>query len=412
MTTSDRVSFPRDQINVLLFEGIHERAEQALREAGYTQVTRLPHTPPRDELLERIHDARVVGVRSRTKLPKDVLDAAPRLMAVGCFCIGTDQVDLRHALHTGVPVFNAPHSNTRSVAELVIGLAVMLFRGIFPKDRAAQSGAWLKTAKGSHELRGKTLGIVGYGHIGSQVSVLAESMGLRVIYHDIEPKLTLGNARVADDLSALLAQSDLVTLHVPQAPDTVNLMSAERLAQMKPGAFLVNYSRGTVVDVDALAAHLRDGRLGGAAVDVFPQEPKDKDTPFRSPLQGIPTAILTPHIGGSTEEAQETIAVDVADKLVRYLDRGTTVGTVNFPELNLAPHTDCHRVLHIHHDHPGVLNAINSVFAAEGINIRGQHLQTRDRMGYVVLDIEAVPGERILPPLRAIEGTVTTRILY
>ncbi len=409
---TSRLSRPRDQIRVLLLEGIHERAVQSFERAGYTSVRRLEGALPVDELHRELADVHIVGLRSRTQLDADALQAARRLVAVGCFCIGTNQVALDDAALRGVPVFNAPHSNTRSVAELVIGLSVMLFRDVFRKSSFAHDGKWRKTAKGAHELRGKTLGIVGYGHIGSQVSVLAESMGMRVVYHDIVPKLSLGNARPQTSLDELLAVSDLVTLHVPQTPETSNLMSAERIARMRPGAFLINASRGTVVDVDALAGALREERIAGAAVDVFPTEPKNADEEFISPLRGLRNVILTPHVGGSTVEAQEAIAVDVATQLAAYSDSGTTTGAVNFPQLNLTPHAGCHRILHVHRNVPGVLRAINDVIADQGVNIRGQHLQTRGEIGYVVLDVERTQTDDVLEPLRAIEGSIRARILY
>ncbi len=407
-----RLSLPRERIRVLLLEAIHERAAQVFERAGYTAVERLDRTPSPDDLRAALADAHVVGLRSRTQLDAAALAHAPKLLAVGCFCIGTDQVALDAAALRAVPVFNAPHSNTRSVAELVIGLAVMLFRDVFHKSAAAHAGHWLKTAAGCHEVRGKTIGIVGYGHIGSQVSVLAEAMGLHVVYHDIVPKLSLGNARALPTLDDVLAVADLVTLHVPETPETRGLFDAERLAKMRPGAYLVNASRGSVVDVDALAALLRTGRLGGAAVDVFPREPKGAGEEFTSALRGVPNAILTPHVGGSTVEAQEAIAVEVASKLVAYSDTGATIGAVNFPELSLAPHAGCQRVLHVHENRPGVLRAINELFAARGVNVVGQHLQTRGAIGYVALDVETGDAAELLPALREVPGTVRARVLY
>lgn len=407
-----RLTRPRDQIRVLLLEGIHERAEEVFRAAGYTSVTRLPDALRGQDLLDAIAETEIVGIRSRTQLTPEVLEAGERLFAIGCFCIGTNQVALEDAAARGVPVFHAPHSNTRSVAELVLGLSVMLMRDVHRKSLLAHDGIWRKSAIGSHELRGKTLGIVGYGHIGSQVSILAEAFGLKVIYHDIVPKLTLGNARAVDTLDQLLASSDIVSLHVPETELTRGMMTAARLDRMKPGAYLINASRGSVVDVDALAERLEDGRIGGAAVDVFPKEPKSKDEPFESPLRGIPNVILTPHVGGSTEEAQEAIGSDVAGQLVAYSDSGATTASVNFPQLALAPHDDVHRVLHIHRNRPGVLSAINDLLAARNVNILGQHLQTRGDVGYVVLDVDEVDAGEILPPLRDIEGTIRARVLY
>jgi len=408
----ERLTRPREQIRVLLLEGIHERAEEAFRAAGYTSVTRLADALRGDDLLEAIAETEIVGIRSRTQLTPQVLEAAERLVAIGCFCIGTNQVALEHAAEKGVPVFHAPHSNTRSVAELVLGLSVMLMRDVFRKSSLAHEGVWQKSAVGSHELRGKTLGIVGYGHIGSQVSILAEAFGLKVVYHDIVPKLTLGNATSLESLDALLSVSDIVSLHVPETDVTRGLMTAARLDRMKPGAYLINASRGSVVDVDALAERLRDGRIGGAAVDVFPKEPKSKEETFESALRGIPNVILTPHVGGSTEEAQEAIGVDVAGQLVAYSDSGATTASVNFPQLALAPHDDVHRVLHIHRNRPGVLSAINDILAERDVNILGQHLQTRGEVGYVVLDVDEVDADEILPPLRDIEGTIRARVLY
>jgi D-3-phosphoglycerate dehydrogenase len=410
--TTTRLSRPRDQIRFLLLEGIHERAVEVLSERGYTNVRRESGALPREALLEAVADVHFIGMRSRTQLNAEVLAAAQRLTGVGCFCIGTNQVDLVSAAHKGVPVFNAPHSNTRSVAELVIGLSVMLFRDIFRKSTAAHTGGWLKTAKGARELRGRTLGIVGYGHIGSQVSVLAESMGMNVLYHDVRPVLSMGNAAPTASLAALLANSDLVTLHVPETPQTANMIGAAEVAAMKPGAHLINASRGTVVDADALAAALASGQVGGAAVDVFSREPKGPEETFENPLRGMPNVILTPHIGGSTLEAQESIGVDVATKLAAYSDSGTTTGAVNFPQLNLAPHDGCHRVLHIHRNEPGVLARINGVLAAQDANILGQHLQTQNGVGYVVTDVAEIDAAATLPQLKAVEGTLRTRVLY
>jgi D-3-phosphoglycerate dehydrogenase len=407
-----RLTRPREQIRVLLLEGIHERAENAFRAAGYTSVTRLPDALRGQDLLDAIAESEIVGIRSRTQLTPEVLEAGERLFAVGCFCIGTNQVALDDAALRGIPVFHAPHSNTRSVAELVLGLSVMLMRDVHRKSLLAHDGIWQKSAVGSHELRGKTLGIVGYGHIGSQVSILAEAFGLNVIYHDIVPKLTLGNARAVDSLDKLLAASDIVSLHVPETDITRGLMTAARLDRMRPGSYLINASRGSVVDVDALAERLEDGRIAGAAVDVFPREPKSKDEAFESPLRGIPNAILTPHVGGSTEEAQESIGSDVAGQLIAYSDSGATTASVNFPQLALAPHDDVHRVLHTHRNRPGVLSAINDLLAERNVNILGQHLQTRGDVGYVVLDVDEVDAEDILPPLREIDGTIRARVLY
>ena len=406
------VSYPREKIRILLLEGIHESAVETLGRYGYTNVECVGHALTGDELGAALANAHMVGIRSRTQLDAAALEATKRLMAVGCFCIGTNQVDLGAAAARGVPVFNAPHSNTRSVAELVIGLSIMLMRGTFEKSSAVHAGRWPKSATGSREVRGKTLGIIGYGHIGSQVSVLAEGMGMRVIYHDIVDRLPLGNAHRSAGLGELLAEADIVTLHVPETALTTGMIGARELAAMKPGARFINTSRGVVVDQPALAAALKGGEIAAAAVDVFSVEPKSADSPLENPLRGLPNAILTPHVGGSTEEAQEKIGVEVANKLAAFSDRGTTVGSVNFPELSLAEHEGAHRVLHIHHNVPGVLRAINDAIADEGINVLGQYLQTRGDVGYVVLDIERDAGDLILPRLREVEGTIRSRILY
>lgn len=405
---SSLLSFPREKIRVLLLEGIHVSAEESFVQRGYTHVDRRDVLPPAEELTA----VRMLGIRSRTHIDRAVLDAMPKLMAIGCFCIGTNQVDLTATAERGVPVFNAPHSNTRSVAELVIGFTIMLQRGAFSKSRAVHAGAWPKTAARSREVRGKTMGIVGYGHIGSQVSILAEALGMQVIYFDIEPKLPLGNARAVDSLQAVLETADVVTLHVPLTDVTDSMMDAANIARMRQGAFLINTSRGPVVDQDALAAALGDDRLGGAAIDVFPEEPRSNDAALESPLRQMDDVILTPHVAGSTLEAQEKIGVEVASKLVGYSDKGSTVGTVNFPQLSLAPHTRAHRILHIHGNVPGMLQQINSVIAEENINVLAQHLETSNGIGYVVLDIEKVASTRLFLRLKRIEGTIRARILY
>lgn len=406
------LSFPRERIRVVLCEGIHASAVAYFEQRGYTLIESLPRAPSPSELPALMKDAHVVGIRSRTVIDQAALAAGPKVMAIGCFCIGTDQVDIESAAERGIPVFNAPHANTRSVAELVIGLAIMLERDTFRKSGLVHAGSWPKSAAGAREVRGKTIGIVGYGHIGSQVSVLAEGLGMRVLFYDIVPKLPLGNAAPVATLEELLASSDIVTLHVPQTPATANMMDAARIRAMRRGAFLVNTSRGVVVDQAALAAALRDRHLAGAAVDVFPTEPLSPEAPLDSPLRGLPNVILTPHVAGSTEEAQEKIGTEVAAKLVAYSDRGTTVGAVNFPELSLAPHGQANRVLHIHENVPGMLQRINSVIAAEGINVLAQHLETRKTVGYVVFDIERSASTALLGRLKAIPGTIRARILY
>lgn len=410
--SAPRVTLSRKSIKVLLLEGVHERAVELFHEAGYTNVRHERGALPEEDLHAALDGVHLVGLRSRTQLDEPALAKAKRLIAAGCFCIGTNQVALEASALRGVPVFNAPHSNTRSVAELVVGEAVMLFRDVFRKSMAAHAGKWQKSASGAHELRGRTLGIVGYGHIGSQVSVLAESLGMRVIFHDIRPVLALGNAHPQTTLAKVLAKADLVTLHVPDTPLTRGLMGAAELAAMRPGAYLINASRGSVVDGAALAAALERGQIGGAAVDVFAVEPKTPAEEFVSPLRGIENVILTPHVGGSTLEAQEAIAVDVASKLIAYSDSGRTTAAVNFPQLNLAAHGDCHRVLHIHRNEPGVLAQINEVLSAQHANILGQHLQTQNGVGYVVTDVDGIDAGEALPALRAIEATLRTRILY
>jgi len=409
---SHKISVEKDEINILLLEGIHSNAVDVFKEHDFNKVELIKTALVGDELLDKISRAHLIGIRSRTQLTAEVLQAASKLMAVGCFCIGTNQVDLPAAAQCGVPTFNAPHSNTRSVAELVIGQTIMLMRGIFTKSVAAHRQEWHKSAVGSNEVRGKTMGIVGYGHIGSQVSILAEAMGMRVIYFDVQSKLPLGNARPVRDLEALLEQADLVTLHVPQDPSTNLLMNRERIEHMKKGSYLINASRGSVVDIDALADSLSSGALAGAAVDVFPSEPKSTGQSFESPLIGMDQVILTPHIGGSTLEAQVNIGHEVAGKLAGFLDRGCTVGAVNFPNVNMPYHEETHRVLHIHRNIPGVLRQINMVLAEEDINVLGQNLATDSEIGYVVLDIARNMSERLLNVIRDIDGTIRTRVLY
>jgi D-3-phosphoglycerate dehydrogenase len=408
-----KTSFPKSDIRVLLLEGVSQTAVETFRAAGYSQIEFHEKSLPEDELKKRIAEAHIVGIRSRSHLTADVLAEAKRLIAVGCFCIGTNQVDLEAAELAGIPVFNAPYSNTRSVAELVVAQAVLLMRGIPQKNAECHRGGWSKSATGSHEVRGKTLGIIGYGHIGTQVGVLAESLGMNVIFHDIETKLSLGNARPALGLEDLLARSDVVTLHVPETPSTKNMFAATQIAAMKRGAHLINASRGTVVDIDALAAALRAGHVGGAAVDVFPVEPKGNADAFVSPLIGLDNVILTPHIGGSTLEAQENIGIEVAAKLVRYSDNGSTLSAVNFPEVTLPEHEDSLRLLHIHRNVPGVLSKINEIFSRHALNIDGQFLRTDPKVGYVVIDVAAdeAQGAALKDELSAIPGTLRTRVV-
>jgi D-3-phosphoglycerate dehydrogenase len=409
-----KTSFPKQDIKVLLLEGVSPTAVETFRQAGYSQIEFHEKSLPEPELAARIADAHIVGIRSRTQLTAGVLAQAKRLIAVGCFCIGTNQVDLETARAQGVPVFNAPYSNTRSVAELVLAEVIMLLRGIPQKNALCHRGGWTKSAAGSFEARGKTLGVIGYGHIGTQIGVLAESLGMQVIFHDIETKLALGNARAAAGLEDLLARADAVTLHVPETPGTRLMIGAPQLAAMRPGAVLINASRGTVVDIDALAEALRRGHLAGAAVDVFPVEPKGNDDPFVSPLVGMDNVILTPHIGGSTLEAQENIGIEVAAKLVRYSDNGSTLSAVNFPEVSLPEHPRSRRLLHIHQNVPGVLSRINELFSAGNINIDAQFLQTDPKVGYVVIDVAADEAQAVAlkERLAAIPGTLRARVLY
>jgi D-3-phosphoglycerate dehydrogenase len=410
-----KTSLDKSKIKILLLEGIHSSAAEKFQADGYSNIEYHQKALRSEELASAAADAYFVGIRSATQLDREFFDSASRLTGVGCFCIGTNQVDLAGAEERGVPVFNAPFSNTRSVAELVLAEIILLLRGIPQRNAAAHRGGWLKTASGSHEVRGKTLGIVGYGHIGTQVGVLAESLGMQVIFHDIETRLALGNARQAQSLYALLEVADVVTLHVPETAATFQMIGGGQLGLMKAGAGLINASRGTVVEIEALAGALRSGQLCGAAIDVFPAEPKSTTQEFLSPLRGMDNVLLTPHIGGSTEEAQENIGIEVANKLIRYSNNGSTLGAVNFPEVSLPEHPGKHRVLHIHRNQPGVLSAINAVFSEEAINIAGEYLQTDAKVGYVVIDVET--DERaetvsIRHKLELVPGTIRTRILY
>jgi D-3-phosphoglycerate dehydrogenase len=407
-------SFPRSDIRVLLLEGISETAADAFREAGYTQVDRRTAALAGEELRAALEDVHFVGIRSRTQLDAEVLAGARKLVAIGCFCIGTNQVDTAFARRRGIPVFNAPYSNTRSVAELVVAQAILLLRRIPQKNMACHRGEWLKSASGSREARGKTIGVVGYGHIGSQVGALAEMLGMRVLYHDVVPKLTLGNAESAFGLDDLLRRSDVVTLHVPQLPETRGMIGARELGLMRAGSVLINASRGNVVDLDALRAALDEGRLDGAAVDVFPVEPKGNGTAFESPLVGVDSVLLTPHIGGSTIEAQDGIGREVAGKLVRYSDDGSTLSAVDFPEVSLPPHTGDARLLHVHENRPGMLLSINDVIGRSEGNIDAQYLQTLGDVGYVVTDVNAErdAARALHDQLRALPGTLRARVLF
>ena len=408
-------SLEKNKIKVLLLEGVHPSAVEAFRADGYSNIEYHPKSLAEPELTAAVADAHFIGIRSATHLTAQVLEHATRLVGVGCFCIGTNQVDLEEAQARGVPVFNAPFSNTRSVAEYVVAAVIMLLRGIPYRSAAARRGEWVKTAAGSREARGKTLGIVGYGHIGTQVSVLAESLGMQVIYYDIETRLSLGNARAMHSLNALLEQADVVTLHVPETPQTTMMMGPEQLARMKPGSHLINAARGKVVDIAALAECLHSKHLGGAAIDVFPKEPKGAGDEFESPLRGFDNVILTPHIGGSTEEAQQNIGLEVASKMIKYSNNGTTITAVNFPEVSLPEHPGKHRLMHIHRNQPGVLSAINSVFSTRRMNIAAQYLQTSPTIGYVVIDVEAEDKAATIEArhlLDDVAGTIRTRVLY
>ncbi len=403
----------KQSIKILLLEGIHKSAVHCFAEHGYENVELLPNALLGDELVEKLKDASFVGIRSNTKLTREVLEKCPKLKAIGCFCIGTNQVDLDAAARLGIPVFNAPFSNTRSVAELVLALSIMLIRGIPEKNAKAHRGVWEKSAKNSNEVRGKKLGIVGYGNIGSQLSVLASALGMHVYYYDIEKKLTHGNAKLCATLNELLQISDIVTMHVPATTETKMMMKKEQFDQMKEGAVFLNYARGNVVDIDALCDALSSKKLRGAAIDVFPTEPKSNQDPFESSLRGFDNVILTPHIGGSTLEAQENIGIEVSEKLVMYSDNGSTKSAVNFPEVSLPLQKQGHRILHVHENRSGMLSKINQIFSEKGINILGQFLQTRGEVGYVVVDIdEHGYFEELGEMLKAIDGTRKVRILF
>jgi D-3-phosphoglycerate dehydrogenase len=405
-------SLDKSKIRILLLEGVHQSAIDTLTKAGYTNIEYHKGSLPESELVEKVKEAHFIGIRSRTQLTAAVFAAADKLVAVGCFCIGTNQVDLGAAAEKGVAVFNAPFSNTRSVAELVLAEAILLLRGIPEKNAACHRGGWLKTAANSHEIRGKTLGIVGYGSIGTQLGVLAEGLGMNVQFYDIVTKLPMGNASQVGSMTELLQSSDVVTLHVPETVSTKWMMGAEQFARMKPGAVFINAARGTVVDIDALAATLADKKMLGAAIDVFPVEPRSNDEEFISPLREFDNVILTPHVGGSTEEAQVNIGIEVAEKLATYSDIGTSLSAVNFPEVSLPAHPSAHRILHIHHNIPGVMSEINRIFSENDINIIGQYLQTRDSIGYVVIDVGQDGSLKALDKVLEVKGTIRARILF
>ena len=407
-----QLSLPKDKIRFLLLEGVHQNAIDTLNAAGYTNIDYRKTALEGDELKEAIQDAHFVGIRSRTQLTEEVIESANKLIAIGCFCIGTNQVDLKAAMARGIPVFNAPYSNTRSVAELVLAQAILLLRRVPEKNMVCHRGGWDKSAVGSFETRGKTLGIVGYGSIGSQLSVIAESLGMHVIYYDVVTKLPLGNARQVGSMGELLANADVVSLHVPEVPSTRYFFTKEQFAQMKEGAIFMNAARGTCVVIEDLADALKSGHLGGAAVDVFPKEPKANGEEFQSPLRGLDNVILTPHVGGSTMEAQANIGLEVGEKFVAYSDKGMTLSAVNFPEIALPLTEGQHRLLHIHKNVPGVLSKINTLFAEQGINIAGQSLMTKGDVGYLVMDVDASASQEALDTLYNVEGTIRVRVLF
>lgn len=410
--TTPSTSLAKAKIKFVLFESVATTAVDTLKNSGYTNIDYVTTALADDELIDRISDAHFVGLRSRTHLTRKVFDNAPKLVAVGCFCIGTNQVDLVAAQEHGVAVFNAPFSNTRSVAELVIAEAILLLRNVPAKNAGCHRGEWDKSAGGAYEIRGKTLGLIGYGSIGSQVSVLAESLGMHVLFFDVVNKLPLGNSVQCKSLTELLAKADIVSLHVPETAATQDMLGETELATMKPGSILLNASRGTVVDIDALAAALKSGHIAGAAADVFPLEPKSNNEEFLTPLRAFDNVILTPHIGGSTMEAQDNIGYEVAEKLIKYSDNGTTISSVNFPEVALPQQRNAHRLLHVHNNVPGVLTAINRIFSENNINIAGQYLQTNDKVGYVVVDVDSEYSKLALKQLREIVGTIRCRVLF
>jgi D-3-phosphoglycerate dehydrogenase len=407
-----RTSYPKEKIKILLMENVSDVAVRNFKAAGYEQVEKLSRALPEEELISALKHTHILGIRSKTQVTSAVLEAAPKLQAIGCFCIGVNQVDLDSATEKGIAVFNAPYSNTRSVAELVIGAAIMLIRRIPDKNNAAHAGIWLKEASGSYELRGKTLGIIGYGNIGSQVSVLAESLGMKVLFYDVETKLPLGNASDAKNLKDLLSKSDIVTLHVPETDQTNNLLNKTNLKYCRNGAIIINYARGEVIDLVALRKAIESGKIGGAAVDVFPFEPEKNGDSFESPLQGLSNVILTPHIGGSTEEAQQNIGGDVSMKLLNYLEKGITLGSHTVPALSLPPQEGSHRILHIHKNVPGVLSHINGQLSKHKINIVGQYLKTNEDIGYVVVDVDKQLSNRAVLLLKDVPHTVKVRLLY
>ena len=412
MSTSLKTSYPKDKIKVLFLENISDAAVQYFKIQGYTDVKKVAGALSEEDLIKAIKDVHILGIRSKTFISKKVLDHAKKLQAIGCFCIGTNQVDMKACKQKGIAVFNAPYSNTRSVAELVIGSSIMLIRKIIDKNTAAHKGIWNKDAKGSFELRGKTMGLIGYGNIGTQTSIMAEAMGMKVKFYDVETKLPLGNAHAVKSIKELVSTSDIISLHVPETASTKNLISKEVLKQFKQGSILINYARGEVVDLDALAASLKAKQLSGAAIDVYPWEPEKNGDDFETPLQGLPNVLLTPHVGGSTEEAQENIGEDVSIKLYQYLERGVSNGSLSIPTISLPPVDGAHRILHIHNNVPGVLSAINTVMSKNKINIVGQYLKTNEEIGYVVLDVDSKLSKTALALLKEVKETIRVRLLY
>ena len=412
MNDKKNTSYPKEKINILFLENISDTAVKQLKDAGYSSVRKLNGALSEEQLIKEVKDVHLLGIRSKTQITANVLKAANKLQAIGCFCIGVNQVDLKTATKLGVTVFNAPYSNTRSVAELVIGLSIMLIRRIPDKNKAAHEGIWMKEAKGSYELRGKTLGIIGYGNIGSQASVLAEALGMKVIFYDVVTRLPLGNAEPKRSLKDVLAEADIITLHVPDTASTKNLINKTNLKYFKKGSILINYARGEVVDLDALRKALLDGQLSGAAIDVFPWEPEKNGDRFQTPLQDLPNVILTPHIGGSTEEAQQNIGQDVSNKLYEYLEMGITIGSHSVPPLSMPRQEGAHRILHIHKNVPGVLSEINTQLSKHNINILAQYLKTNDEIGYVVLDLDNELSTEAFELLKKVKETIKVRLLY
>lgn len=410
--SAQQTSYPKEKINILLLENISKTALDVFKNNGYANVQILNKALPEDELISAIKDVHLLGIRSKTHVTSRVLEAANKLQAIGCFCIGVNQVDLKAATRNGVTVFNAPYSNTRSVAELVIGAAIMLIRRIPDKNTAAHNGIWMKEAKGSYELRGKTLGIIGYGNIGSQLSILAEALGMKVLFFDIETKMPLGNSASVKTLQDLVATADVISLHVPENASTEKLISKELLGYFKKGSILINYARGKVVDLEALADSIKAGVVAGAAIDVYPWEPEKNGDKFETPIQNLPNVLLTPHIGGSTEEAQENIGEDVSNKLFQYLEKGITHGSHTVPPLSLPPQEGTHRILHIHKNVPGVLSAINTRLSGNDINIIAQYLKTNDDIGYVVLDVDKELSAQATQLLKEVKETIKVRLLY